>query len=346
MGDVVVLAEFYQLLPVVGARVERNLAMQVYNEIDVVESPAFYLGFSEMLQSPRLFKEALRHHVGSGKVKERVRNLDSEVAGLAYLKAIEMQSRLNDLEWAIRNIDLNLPAPFFTDVPGRPRTRAQEAIFLAYSIFLNWLATQTPRAADKSSPEVFAFYLELHRQGVHSDITVFGHSLCRKANGAYRCLSWEAERHFTRALHQYLEEASRLIGEVMYSTDAPPARFEGTGRPYFTHMTIADKELPWAEDEEAREDNSGEEDGDDELQGAADETLHGNQPRENEELENWLETREHPDTVDEHIKRQEELKRDQSDEWKIQDDEMSLPASEEWFRLVGLSRLIDLHRKC
>lgn len=72
MADVVVLADFYQLLPALGKRIEQNLKAQWGSDSDVVENTAFYLGFSEMLQSQGLFKEAMRHFVGSGKYKERV----------------------------------------------------------------------------------------------------------------------------------------------------------------------------------------------------------------------------------------------------------------------------------
>lgn len=51
MADVVVLADFYQLLPALGKRIEQNLKAQWGSDSDVVENTAFYLGFSEMLQS-------------------------------------------------------------------------------------------------------------------------------------------------------------------------------------------------------------------------------------------------------------------------------------------------------
>lgn len=280
----------------------------------------------------------MRHFVGSGKYKERVQNLSPEVASLAYKKAFELQELLYELDRAIQTIDLGLPAPFFTDNPDRGRGRRQEAIFLARSIFLDWLAAKTPRPADKLTPDAFSFYSELHRYGVANNPTIFGNGLYRKANEAYRCMAWNAEKQFTWALYQYLQRATRLIGELLYSTDVPTAVFEAAGKPYFTHMAITDEELPWARDKEEREDSIGEEDEDEIEEETADSMLHLDQP--GEEVDRWLDTVEYPDTVDEHIRRQEELKRNHNDEWKIEDESLALPASENWLRLVGLSRLI------
>lgn len=331
IADVLVLAEFYQLMPLLSDSIEKTLKTQWNIDGDVVENLAFYLSISEMLQSRVLFEEAMRHFVGSGQYRIKERHLNPLTSCLAYQKAFELQERLLELKRAIETIDLQLPAPFLIPDSNRGRGPKQEAIFLARALFLDWLSAESPRPVDIMTSAGCTFYSRLHQHGLFDDITFLGTKLCRKVLEAYHPKSYKATEQFTWSLHEYVRRASRLIGEMQYSMATPAARTQAVMSVYFTNMAFNDGEMPWEKDEaEDRAPDNSEE---------LNELSIWEQSSSFPGVRRWLDAYE---CLDGQISEPKVLEYDQQFGWVMPCHPLAKPASDTWLKIIGFAHLAGI----
>ena len=159
VANVVILAEYYQLLDRLRPVFEKMLTNDPKLDEDIILHPPFYLALAEFLHSRHIYEEAMRHFVGRGntflsplsvgsfthRTTIHRNKISQETLLLAHKKHTELLAMLSRLLKDLQTLQcLHLHSPLFANYPDSPHwpqpTIRERTRFLARTVWLDWVA--------------------------------------------------------------------------------------------------------------------------------------------------------------------------------------------------------------